>query len=42
MKNALIKADLVSEKTVEPVGDADTATEYQVTLQLQDNVIGVD
>ncbi len=40
LRSAIIKADLIREKRIEPVGDESTATQFQVTLQLQDFVIG--
>ena len=40
IKDATIKADLIREKVIEPVGDGDNPSQYRVTLKLQDFVIG--
>lgn len=40
LKDARIKADLVREKKLEPIGEAVSATQYRLTLVLQDFVIG--
>ena len=40
IKDATIKADLIREKMIEPVGGGDDPSQYRVTLKLQDFVIG--